>query len=477
MEGMNPFRMMGRFDYASDYLLKKYNLNFNGDASDRVAFFVALSEYVNDYDRDFCLKMAQALYNSQGEMAAMSMSYNQFEADGQSRIGRQEAEYVFNQTHLANSYADMILAPTDYLPAIEDEKRKKAKERNRNIILVVAIIAVFVGGISVYNLPYFKEKRAFAELEKHYESGLAFDLEQGVKEYQEKYPDGKHIGEVLYMPVKFYQSKKEVIETLDAAEEYLKVAPDGEYADECRGIVDKIWESEIEKYKSSLPASGVTKGEDFVVEMLEYMKANNVRTVRVEGNPTLLLKEYSEYPASIRRALEAISDYEASQTSALKAKLPDDLVTIKDKITLEEASSWIIDIVNALNSGFDDVLTPGFIRFEKSDSSNEKDARMPVAKVNYTVKTGEGAYGDPDIWEYTHNFISTKLFLGISMTFDMNLILPGTDITYNLKGSGTPGTANFENIDATAIYVNMCSRITKEFADKIASEFGLPAED
>lgn len=247
MEGMNPFRMMGRFDYAADYLLKKYKLNFNGDASGRVAFFATLSEHVNDYDRDFCLKMAQAVYNSQSDIAAMP--YNQFGADAENRIGRQEAEYAFNQTVNGASYADMILAPTDYLPAIEAEKRKKAKERNRNIILVLAIIAVLAGGISVYNLPYFKEKRAYAELEKYYESGSTFNLVQGVKDYQEKYLDGKHISEVLYMPVKYYQSKKEVIETLDAAEEYLKAEPDGQYADECRGCVSC---NRILRYKTNV---------------------------------------------------------------------------------------------------------------------------------------------------------------------------------------------------------------------------------
>lgn len=116
--------------------------------------------------------------------------------------------------------------------------------------------------------------------------------------------------------------------------------------------------------------------------MLHYMRNNKIRTIDVVAEPTLKLKEYSEFPKEIR-------DYmESNPTEDIK--LPDDMITIKDKVTLEKAKSWIYIIETALKNGFNEVFTPNFIQFRVLTTEDAKhDKKYPLVRGAYTVSTGE----------------------------------------------------------------------------------------
>ena len=478
MTKIDPYRMLGRFDYALDYLMRKYNLSFTGNTPDYPILFKDLSNHVNEYDREFCEKMANASAVYADETRTSSL--NQTEADFQRSLGSQEAEFIFNTQP---DYADKLLQEKDYFIDIAEEGRRKKREARRNVIIGFGIIAVVIIGIIVYNLPYFAEQRAFSEIEKYYEDGMQSSLLDAVDEYKEKYPQGKHYSEVLYMPVKYAKKSGDIIETLDAVDNYIMEDPTGPYVKECKAISDSIWDTEINKYKAKAEASASKDGADFIMDMLQYMKRNNVRTIEVVGVPNLNLKEYDEYPPEVQKLWESVQfDPMPGMALGKEPKLPDDMVTIKDKITIELAGEWVEYVISALQDGFNKVLTPNFIVFKEIDKDNKNgEKKFPKVTVNYTVSTQEIAKDIPDIWTYTqtsYNLVtSSQLYLGIGMNFDADFTLPGEKIQYKVSGVGDAGSDDIRDVDPSDFYSKMCERSTQQFAEKIATEFGLKEQD
>lgn len=474
MPQIDPFRMLGRFDYATGYLMSKYNLSMRGEAPDWPTMFTALSTKVDAYDSEFCVMMAaaSALYTYQ----IQSTTLTQEQADHQRSLGEQEAQFIFAKE--PNNYANKILEERDFFIEIEHEAKRRRKETLRNVYIVVALLALIIGGIIVYNLPYFAEQREYEKIVETYESADPILLEKAVEEYAAKYPRGKHFHEVIYMPVKIVRNQEDVVRTIEAVDKYLQVDPKGPYVKECKAIADSIWDQEIEKYKSLAYTYASQKGVDFVIAMLNYMKTNNIRTVVVEANPILQLKEYSEYPFEKRSFMESFTpDPIPGMKRGTEPRLPNDLVTIKDKITLEDAQEWGIYIVSALQAGFNKVLTPNFIEFiDSNETAQLNKDKCPRVTIGYTIRTQEDSYGFPRIWTYTQSdgttVNSASLHLGISISFDANFSLPGRNLSYTVKSNGQPELENI-NVDKYAVYSEMCQLSTLNFTKQLSKDFGL----
>lgn len=479
---MEAFRMIGRLDGAVAYLLDKYHLAFNQSVADWTTLFTALSTRVNDYDRAFCLKLATASEEYVKETQGTTLS--QFRIDDERRLGMEDADFVFRQW--PDTYADYLLQDRDFAEEKYEERRKKQTEITRNIILGVCCVAMIVVAVIVYNLPYFAEQREYGKVQEQFESGSKTMLDTAVGEYVKKYPQGAHLSEVLVMPVRFSENSKDVIETLEAVENYLRLDPSGAFRVECRQISDSIWDMEIHRYETMHTREATTEGKQFVVSMLNYMKENQVRTVLVKGNAQINLKEYSEYPYNVRSFLEQMTAYPEFQKEekGRKVKLPDDMVTIKDKITQEDASAWISYIIMALQKGFNDVLTPNFLLFHLDGTPSDTIAgitieptKNPLVIVNYTVENQEIAENVPDIWIHSSTYggveYTSNLFLGIGMTFDANFTLPGEKTSFHVAENGDAGDKEIHNTDSKTVYSVMCERSTKNFARKISEEFGL----
>ena len=476
---INPYRMLGRIDYAVQYLMMKYDLSLSQEVPNYTILLSALALKVDSYDSEFCLKMAQAAgkYVAETENASIS----QMEADLLSEEGGREAVYVFH--HNPTKYADVLLQNHDFLEDMEREEKGRKKAQIRNIIIFCAIIAVIVGGIIVYNLPYFAEQRAYENVENQFANGSKYEFEEAVSDYQENFPEGKHINEVMYMPVRFARTSPDIIEVLDAVDNYLEKNPSGVYSKECHAIYDSIWDIEIARYKKIEAASTSTEGTQFVLKMLQYMKKNRIRSVEVVGVPELDLKEYKDYPQIIRDFLESTwEDKDLKSYTGGKPHLPEDMETINDKITLAEAKEWVIYVIDALQSGFDHVLTPGFIKFEDvSTDTAGKDKIYPKIEVNYIVSNQEVGKDFPDIWTYIElngNYImDSALYLGIKLSFDAKFTLPGEETSFEISGKGDPGSEDINRLKPALLYSKMCERASDEFALKIISELGLKLEN
>lgn len=478
MDKVDSFRMLGRFDSAVEFLLKKYNLGLTQHVSDYQTLLLALAANVNEYDKIFCIRMSHAAQKYVEETKFSTL--NQFQVDNQKSIGAQEASFIFR--NYPTNYADPILDEHDFLEDMNQEQRQKRKELVRNVILGIALVVVLVVSVIIYNLPYFAEQREFSHVKDEYENSDNYMLDRAVDKYIAQFPNGKNIGEVLYMPVMKVRNSDDEILILEKVDNYLRVEPQGKYAQECKEISDSIWDIEIARYKHKSIKADSKEGVEFVVDMLTYMKNNNVRSVYVTGNPTLDLKEYSEYPKEVRELLEAYDrkTHKNDFTIGKQAKLPDDMVTIKDKITVNDAKKWVRYIITALQNGFDQVLTPGFIEFKNvPETLFESDENTPKVDVKYRVSNQEIYDNVPDIWIHTqtqgnYNIVRTaNLFLGITMTFDATFNLPQTNKSYNVTEIGDPGSEDIKGIGSSEVYSKMCQRSTEQFAQRIVDEFGL----
>lgn len=485
MNAIDPYRMLGRIDYAISFLMGKYNLVLGEEQQPSWKnLLFALSTKVNDYDKLFCVRMAFASEKYLKETEETTL--NQLEADLQKNQGMKEAEFIFQ--NYADNYADKVLEEKDFIPEIEEGERRKRREARRNAFLVISIVAVIVAGFVIYNLPYFAEQRAYEKVEDAFNQGLYASMDIAVEDYIARYPDGKHISDVMYMPVRVAKEEGDVITILDAVDEYLQADPKGKYAKECREISNGIWQKEISKYEEKAASSASEKGAKFVVDMLRYMRDNNVRTIQVVGIPHLDLKEYSEYDPIVREVLEKDNAEQRSQSASMP-KLPDDVLTIKDQITPNDAADWTSYIVKAMQDGFNDILTPGFITFKESNNPEIKsDKKYPLVVVDYTVKTQDtviniptlGQKAVPDYWYQKNSSIylsSGKILMGIQMTFDAEFSLPGKNITYKISSIGDPGKDQISVQFTSLAYSVMCDRCTEQFANKISKEFGLGKDD
>lgn len=481
---IGPARMVGRIETATWRIMRMYNLAVARAGIDPLDLLPVLAGKVDSEDCELCLRMADELGRCRQELADHPIPEN--EKEGQASLGAMDANLVFQK--YPGDYAHHLLEQRDFVAEAEEALRQRKAERKRNILLALGCVAVLVLGIVIYNLPYFAEKRAYGRVEKAYEQKNDYEFRKQAGEYAEDYPDGRHIDDVLWLVVTSDRSLHEPIKILESAENYLTLRPEGSYAARAKAVYDSVWNSEIANYDRIADKRGSDAGSVFVRSMLCYMRDNRMHTVSVTGVPTLDLKEYSEYPANIRALLEAL--YEAEAESAVvipgrkSAKLPDDLVTIKDKITPEQTRSWTSDVILSLQSGFDRVLTPGLVKFVDSGTVHDSDkAKLPTVRVDFTVNTEEEHFGDvpvPSIWTYTstqgYNIEVEKSFiLGISMEFKADFNYPGAPSDFVVTGHGDPGEERI-NVDKSEAYNVMCDRCVAKFADKIAAEIGLPEQ-
>lgn len=468
MNNLPPYRIVGRANTVGYHLLKKYMLSPRDTNTDIVMVLLALGQQVADADRDLCNKLAMAVHQDR------QLAENRMIAAEKLRLeqitGENEAAYLIEK--YPRQYAEYILADRDYIPEVKAYEEAQKRRRRRRLITAGSIFGALILGIIIYNLPFFAEKRAFGEAEKDLLSGEYWTYEVAVGHYMYRYPDGAHLQDVLMLAAKACSDASQPSDAVKYASDYLRRFPDGKYAGEVAVIYDMVWNSEIARFNELAAANATKEGAGFVRAMLSYMREKHINTVAVEGRPTLELMEYDEYPQGVRVFMETLNNKETGSM-----KLPDDIETIKDKISLTEAQSYTSIIVEGLQAGFDKVLTPGFITF--TEHPGESGAALPTAIVDYTIKTQEQTFGSfavPDIWEYTSTMngivMSRCLLLGIGMTFNATFLLPDSDIHYTVTGTGDAGSESI-NVDRSKAYATMCRRCTQRFSETIASDFGI----
>lgn len=457
--------MFGRIDYAVDYLMKKYNLQLNQEVSTYQLLITALANNVGPEDQPLCRNMLEAA--ERATLQVNKEASNPVETDNERRLGREDAAFVFKNCARPEAH---LFRDTDFSEERQTARRRRNKEAMRNLMLFLLLIGVILLCVWIYNLDYFAEKRDYKKLEQAVDAGYYYGLQEEVDAYMLRYPDSERRGEVLFMPVQAATNMNDIDFTMDAIARYLQADPDGKYAEEARMMERDIWNREIEKYKVNGMPNATPEGAEFMINMLYYMRDNNLRTINVAIEPVFNLKDYSEYSRQVRNYVEMFS-YDPM------LKVPENLTTIKDKVTREQALDWGDYLVNDLRAGFSSVLGSGFIQFERIDGEPAgEELKNPVITMTLTV-TNQETNGIPDIWVFGNSIFKTSsaLYLGLAIDFKSEFTFPGNKKPFIITGEGNAGLGEIKNIEREEIYDRMGQRCTETFSEETVKALGLEA--
>lgn len=458
-------RFRGRAEILFSYLLNKYELAYNGPSADIRDLLVALGQRLPLAERELCNKFASAITSSPASAYAVTKEDRE--------LGQAEARYILER--FPDDYASRLLSKDDFIPEMNeyyDIQRTKQRIRRYGVLGAIAAVVLFIIG---YNLPYFAEGRLYEKVKEDFND--RWPAMYHFDRYLKEYPDGRHIEEVLMLPVQ--NSYYEPMDAIHAAAEYLKRFPDGKYAQEAAGVYDKIWNKEIAKYEEYSANTTNTQARTFMTQMLKYMRDNHLTRIYVKGVPTLNLKEYDEYPQIVRSWME--DNFNEGTRSVRNPQIPEDVLTIKDKITPAQAKEWTKIIIENVQNGFNRILSTDFVQFEPFNGDDEEFDENPNVTINFNIKTQEldvDGYKVPDLWIYqettqSSNIVnSSAIVLGMEMTFDAQFRIPGVKTPLDISGAGNPGSNGIQ-ADKSKVYRIMCQRCAVQFADDVEAQLGV----
>lgn len=258
---------------------------------------------------------------------------------------------------------------------------------------------------------------------------------------------------------------------LTAINTYFQMYPSGKYADSVNNIYNRLWDAEIAKYNARDKKRESDKAVKYMTEMLQYMKTNHVNTIQVNVNPTLKLKDYTEYSASIRQNLE--QDF-ANETLPLNTS---NMVSLKDNFQQGSLKELEEILLEGIKRSMDSMFTAGFIEVS---SFEEKQDNYPQLTFNYTIQSQEDSDGYPHLWVYTESSsyiggysIPKKYLIGITIRFNTVFTIPNSNVSYTYSERGVP-ESNISDIDDISDgYKRMTQMCFAQFSNKMSKNMGL----
>ncbi len=478
MEKFNPYRMIGRISCTFRILMQRYNLSLRYSNVDLKEAIDALATRITgSIDIALLKKMSIAFDQYAKQTESLNLEPQQIRYE--TAIGEREAQFIFQE--YSYNYADRILALTDFEQeriqlANERAEQQRAKNRKRLRIgaIILGVIACFVIGKIIYNLPYFAEKRAYAALEKRFNEEGRLSI-WDVQRFIDDYPDNEHIEELIINSARSANKMGITKNLLRAIDEYLERYPEGQYADECRQYYDQIWTDGIKSYRSSV---GFHRSdyEDFVIEMLNYMHTNSLDTVLVVPHIINNLKDFSDYPEDIQRKL-------SNGIYLYGLTIPGSIRSAKKFFNKYDFNQWGFDYEYGLDESINKPFNASMIIFNviEPDSVDAHSAE-PALHLYYSLSNLDYADGSPNllsVWEeitYGDSGSSYKrgvgIFFSIKMELTAEFIIPGSEHRIIATGSCTTNDVDIEKMQS---YGQMCTACAKKCYNMMKSHFGLPA--
>lgn len=343
--------------------------------------------------------------------------------------------------------------------------------RIARIVLFSAIVCLTIG-ICIYHLPVFAEQRAFEQLQNNFDSGNL--KANAIKAFLEKYPNSPHKENVMIFDVEIlpYNTSNEMETRILAIRRYLHRFPNGSKAAEYADFVNNVWSTGIANYKAEA-GDNPTIGQAFIIDMLEYMRSNRLVKVFVVVHPTLNLKDFEDYPESVRQRLR-------DESSLLFRDHAPRVLSIKQEVTESDITRWALSNVSHIFSSVESAFKVRTIDFvEVKPEELPADCKNPVFHLYYTVSNQTDSSGYPVLWckyeksQYPNTNEYKYVCFGISMSFKAEFTFPDSERNFTLSSSGTAGSATYNNISSP--YGYMCDRCEAGFTKKINNAFGLPS--
>ena len=522
MENLSAYRLLGRLCSAVAIMRWNYRLpSREYYANDVKTALIELQGACSDTDRPFVTAMIRASMDLKlGDMILLQGAEREsFEE------GRKDARYVMNRhPEYRSSLTDPAFdfSGLRHSEELEEEAFRKRKEinakakRRKSLVAVLSVCAVAFVGVLVYAYhPYFKEKRAWQEL---IEATDAPAKEVYFRQYVNNFPQGKHLAEAYAVPVESFMEETSyghalrliheyrdtgrcpeaaakidscfhvidtiyydsvlrphadgnVGEALDNIAVYRSSLSDGSYLNSVDSLYEAIWSEELSAVEAL--NGGKRQYKEFLRGLIGYMKDARTRTIVANISTKANVREYGEYPANVRSLLES----EANMTSGFsnifdRVSLPDDMVSLKDNLSLEDSVMWKSRLTSGLKLWTDSLLTPGLISYRIGDV----DEKAPSVRLTLSIVNDEYS-GFPVLWKHTTRnpqslFKVNKIMLGVSISTCAEMSYPGCDSPVTVFGSGTPGDRSEEGIGVDEVYNRLINRSIDDFNKKYYATFG-----
>ena len=362
--------------------------------------------------------------------------------------GQAEAKFVFNEYRGFTR----LIEETDFASIEEEMRIAKEKKKLLSKRIIWSLVAVFVLGIITYNLPYFKENRAYKAAIK---SPYKFEW----YDYYQTYPNGRHYEDVMY---------HEITHTpvpVQPLADYLTKFPQGKYSAQCETMYEELWDKEIQKYHNKDKNKVSSSAVEYINAMLNHMKKERVHTVLLQNIPNISLKDYTEYDSTLRAVLELF----ASSENDLPLN-EDNIVSLKKNFSEGDRDALAEILSEGVEKSFGSMFDRNFVKIV----TNRTDAQpgSPVLTFEYVVKNQEDS-GLPEIWSYKTNYVTTAYLLGIDVSFKARYTIPGSDVVYEYSEVGEPGTQISGIVNIKDGYRQMTQVCFAKFSNKMSANLGL----
>jgi hypothetical protein len=210
------------------------------------------------------------------------------------------------------------------------------------------------------------------------------------------------------------------------------------------------------------------------------MKAKRVNTVNLKINPSINLKDYSEYDDDTKTLLRILCTMEKSDIDTTK------ILSLKDNFTEQDRGTLVNILVEGVEKSFGRMFSSDFVAINKKSDDFDEDA--PDLNINYEIKNQEIELGEaaiPNIWTYNEQvlpwatgkiknpFYTIGYILGIDVKFETQFTIPGSSTTYTYTEVGEPGK-EIKNIKSISEgYRRMTQVCFAKFSNKMSDNLGL----
>lgn len=329
-----------------------------------------------------------------------------------------------------NGHIAGIVEETHFTQALAERERQKRKRERRHVFILVGIVAAVVLFVFIFNLPFFREMRLYSALESS-------PTAEEVYKYKRDFPEGKHIEEVYRIEVGM--SDYPIV----PLKEYMEKFPQGKYAHELGLKHDSIWDAATAAYIDSVHTKVSPEAEAYMRALLQYMKQHRVYTIFLDLKPQVQLKDLDDFPADKVKKLDDMLNFMGEKP--LRANM----LSLKRNFT-ESDSEALYNILR-------DCIEKFFLKYFDASLvtvTTERDqapANSPVISMTYTVKNQMFPYDKslPNIWIYQEMKVFKSYILGIVVNMEAQFTVPGSEAKLVLKETGEPESefSNIKNVD------------------------------
>lgn len=351
-----------------------------------------------------------------------------------------------------NGHIARIGEETHFTQALAERERQKRKRERRHVFILVGIVAAVVLFVFIFNLPFFREMRLYSALESS-------PTPEEIYKYKRDFPEGKHIEEVYRIEAGLERFP------MSTVKEYMQKYPQGKYAREFAHKHDSLWDAEAQAFLDTLKNRITPETEAYLKAMFRHMKENRVYTVYIDIQHEVKVKNLSEYPVHIQSQVhDAIR---ANQHTFSSGRV--ELV----KQSFDKVDFHVLDntLENSITGCFTHYIDSEFIQFTKNRET--ADPKSPVMKVSYVVqnRTVPGTKGFPAIFEYKETTsLYSSFLLGIFVSSEAQFTIPGSDVTLAFSGTGVPKNEFSMLKSVIDGYTEMTCSCIQEFASTITEK-------